>query len=134
MVEETVKIWIDELLEDFNATDLKDVPTNSIYEEIDGVKHNIEFCKLSQDSFGVACNECYLKYLQEVLPVDDTSRDITIHIDNNTYTITEGTNIEIGYFDDKPKDQNAQIMIAMANYLGYEAAYLLNFDDDTFDL
>lgn len=134
MVEEVVKQWLDELKENFNATELNEIPMNVIYEEIDGIKTNIEFCKTSEDSFGLACNQCYLKYLEELLPVDDTSREITINICNNKYTITDGKTSEEGFFEDKPKDQDAQIMIAMANFLGYEAANLLNFDDDTFDL
>lgn len=65
--------------------------------------------------------------------VDDShNRKISIDIGDNMYTITEGDEIVRGRMPNRiSNDVPAQIMIAFANYLGYEPGNLLMFDDNS---
>lgn len=54
---------------------------------------------------------------------------ITITFDGDTLVVTNGRHTSTSSFS-KIKDEEQRALIALADFFGYELAYLLNFEDD----
>ena len=54
---------------------------------------------------------------------------ITITFENNSVTVTNGKQTSTSNFTEIT-DEDKKAFVALADFFGYEPAYLLNFDDD----
>lgn len=56
-------------------------------------------------------------------------KTITITFNDNTVTVTDGRRKSTSNFREITKEDK-RAFVALADFFGYEPAYLLNFDDD----
>ena len=57
---------------------------------------------------------------------------ITITFEDNTVTVTDGRQKSTSNFNANT-EEDRKAFIALADFFGYEPAYLFNFDDENFE-
>ena len=57
-------------------------------------------------------------------------KTITITLEDKNVIVTDGNETDTSYFN-KITDDSERVLIALANFYGYEPAELFNFDGDT---
>lgn len=59
-------------------------------------------------------------------------KTITITFKDNTVTVTDGRQKSISNFREIT-EEDKRAFVSLADFFGYEPAYLLNFDDENFE-
>jgi hypothetical protein len=121
---ETIKTWLDQLLEDKHKMHVEELTHEEIKAEIEETKGSMVNFKAWGDRHGVIDCEEYIEVLEELLAVCTTQYVIKI-IGDKIYV-----NDKLCYFsaamdkEDHEDDLNKKAILALADEMGYEATFL----------